>query len=58
MVDVGTPCTDACVTLASVACGRPFADENTMISALGLDQLTTAELLTLARDGYRHEADA
>ena len=50
---VSTPCTDACVALASAACGRRFASENEIVGALGLDRLPAADLLALARDGYR-----
>jgi opine dehydrogenase len=53
MANVATPCTDACIALASAACGRVFAGENAMIDALSLDRLSTVELRTLARDGYR-----
>lgn len=52
-VGVGTPCTDACVALASAACGRRFEAENEIIGALGLDRLSASELLALARNGYR-----
>ena len=50
---VKTPCNDACVALASAACGRRFAAENAIVNALGLDRLSATELLVLARDGYR-----
>ena len=52
IVGVKTPCNDACVALASAACGRPYAEENEVVNALGLDRLTATELLALARDGY------
>ena len=52
-VGIGTPCNDACVALASAACGRPFAAENGIVGTLGLDRLGAPELLALARDGYR-----
>jgi opine dehydrogenase len=51
-VSVETPCSDACVALASAACGRDFDAENEMVGALGLDRLSAAELLALARNGY------
>ena len=51
-VGVKTPCNDACVTLASAACGRCFGVENEIVGALGLDRLSAAELLALARNGY------
>ena len=51
-VGIGTPCNDACVALASAACGRCFVGENEIVGALGLDRLSTAELLALARNGY------
>jgi opine dehydrogenase len=53
---IPTPCNDACVALASAACGRPFATENEIVSSLGLDRLRAAELLALARDGFRQAA--
>jgi len=53
IVQVPTPCTDACIALASAACGRDFARENAMIAALGLDRLCAADLTALARDGYQ-----
>ena len=53
IVQVPTPCTDACITLASVACGRDFGRENAMTAALGLDRLSAADLWALARDGYQ-----
>src|SRR4029434_8356926 len=52
IVGVETPCNDACVALASAACGRHYAEENEIVSALGLDCLGAAELLALARNGY------
>ncbi|MEO8753359.1 MAG: NAD/NADP octopine/nopaline dehydrogenase family protein [Casimicrobiaceae bacterium] len=52
-VGIKTPCNDACVALASAACGRRFAVENEIVGALGLDRLPGPELLALARDGYR-----
>ena len=52
VVGVKTPCNDACVALASAACGRRFAEENEIVSALRLDRLGAKELLALARDGY------
>lgn len=52
MAHVPTPCIDACIALASAACGRDFARENAMIAALGLERLSAAELSALARDGY------
>ncbi|MEO8305146.1 MAG: NAD/NADP octopine/nopaline dehydrogenase family protein [Betaproteobacteria bacterium] len=52
MTGTRTPCTDACITLASTACGRDFANENAMIGALGLDRASPEELLALARNGY------
>ena len=51
-VGIGTPCNDACVALASAACGRRFAAENEIVSALGLDRLGASDLLALARDGF------
>ena len=52
VVRVPTPCIDACIALASAACGRDFASENAMISTLGLDRVSATELSALARDGY------
>lgn len=51
-VGIETPCNDACVALASAACGRRYAAENEIVSTLGLDRLGATELLALARDGY------
>jgi opine dehydrogenase len=53
VVGVETPCNDACVALASAACGRRFTAENEIVGALGLDRLSASDLLALARDGYR-----
>ncbi len=52
VVGVTTPCTDACIALASAACGRNFVAENRIVGALGLDRLSTPELLALARESY------
>ena len=52
VVRVPTPCIDACIALASAACGRDFASENAMIGTLGLDRVSATELSALARDGY------
>jgi opine dehydrogenase len=50
---VPAKCIDACIALASAACGRDFVRENAIIEALELDRMSAAQLGALARDGYR-----
>ncbi len=48
---VAVPVADGCVALASAALGRDLAAENTLLALAGLEGLSAASLLAVARDG-------